>query len=106
MKKLFKALSHENRLKILKFLLEKEDFTCVCELEKLIDRDRSVIYRHFRKLVSAGVLETRKEGLRVEARVKNPEKIKKLFEISKEVTEYENRSTGEQGMQKVLKLER
>ncbi len=105
MKELFKALGQENRIKILEYLLEKDEFTCVCELEDLINRDRSVIYRHFRKLVSAGILETRKDGLRVEARVKNAEKMKELLKISEEVTEDENRSFGSGRMQKVLESE-
>lgn len=90
MNELFKALSHEHRTKILEYLLEEKEFTCICELEDIIDRDRSVVYRHFQKLKSAGILETRRKGVRVEARVKNPKKIKNLLKTAQEVLEHED----------------
>ncbi len=90
MQGLFKVLSSEKRIKILEFLLDKDDYVCVCEMDEVINRDRSVAYRHFKKLESVGILKTRKNGRRVEAKVKNPEKIKKLFKISKEVVNNDN----------------
>ena len=90
MQRLFKVLGSEKRIQIIKFLLEKDEYTCVCELDKVINRDRSVAYRHFKKLESVGILKTRKIGKRVEGKVKNPEKVEKLFKISKEVFENEN----------------
>lgn len=90
MQRLFKVLGSDKRIEIIKFLLEKEVFTCVCELDEVINRDRSVAYRHFKKLESVGVIKTRKRGKRVEGKIKNPKKIRKLFKISKEVFKDEN----------------
>ena len=84
--KILKALSSEQRLRIVKNLLEAEDFKCYCEMTDVLDKDLSVIYRHFRKLGEAGVIETRKKGKKLEGRVKNPRKIKKLLEIVEEVS--------------------
>ncbi len=85
MHSLFKTLGCELRIEIIRYLLEKDDFTCICEVEDLIDRDRSVVYRHFRKLESEGIIETRKNGRKVEAAVKRPEEIKNLFQIAEKM---------------------
>lgn len=90
MQRLFKVLGSDKRIEIIKFLLEKEEFTCVCELDEVINRDRSVAYRHFKKLESVGVIKTRKRGKRVEGKIKKPKKIRKLFKISKEEFKDEN----------------
>lgn len=85
MQEKFKALSSKPRLKLIQELLQRGGYTCVCELEDTIERDRSVIYRHFKKLEESGLIETKKQGRRVEGKIKNPEKIKKLLEIIKEI---------------------
>ena len=81
----YKALGCEHRINILEALLEEENYTCICEMEDVIDRDRSVVYRHFKKLESAGLIETRRNGRRVEARIKDKNKIEKLFEITEDM---------------------
>ena len=83
--RVFKALSSEQRLKIVKHLLEIDEYKCYCELDGVVEKDMSVIYRHFRTLADSGILETRKNGKRLEGRVKNPDKIKKIFEILEEM---------------------
>lgn len=80
-----KALSSKQRLKIVKHLLEVEEYKCYCELDEVIDKDMSVIYRHFQILQEAGILETRKRGKRLEGRVKDPDKIEKLLETVEEI---------------------
>lgn len=80
--KVFKALSSEQRLKIVEHLLEVGEYKCYCELEGVIDKDQSVIYRHFQALRDSGIIETRKKERRVEGRVKDPDKIKKILEIA------------------------
>lgn len=87
MQKLFKALGSSTRLKILEGILKREGWTCECKLQNLVDRDKSVIYRHFRKLEEAGILETRKNGRMTECKVKNKEKIEKILELAEEVNE-------------------
>lgn len=88
--RIFKVLSSEQRLKILEELLKREGPQCYCELDDVVERDVSVIYRHFKKLERAGILETEKKGKRLEGHVKNPEKIKKLLEFAEEVSESED----------------
>ncbi len=83
--KVFKALSSEQRLKIIDHLLEVGEYKCYCELGEVVDKDMSVIYRHFKALQDAGVIETRKRGKRLEGRIKNQDKIRELIKIAKEV---------------------
>lgn len=52
----------------------------------MIDRDRSVTYRHFRNLESAGLIETRKNGRRVEAKVKDPDKLKDMMDLAEKIS--------------------
>lgn len=58
---IFKALSDENRLRILNLLYRQE--LCVCELEVLLDMSQSNVSRHLNKLRSSGVITTIKSGL-------------------------------------------
>ncbi len=61
MLEIFKALSDENRLRILHLLFHKE--LCVCELEVLLDMSQSNVSRHLNKLKSPGLIGTVKSGL-------------------------------------------
>ena len=81
----FKVLSSEQRLKMIRHLLEADEFKCYCELDDVLKKDLSVIYRHFKKLEDAGILETRKKEKRLEGRVREPEKIEKLWKIVEEI---------------------
>lgn len=89
MHKLFKALGSRQRLKILDFLMSIDEPICYCELEGVIDRDRSVIYRHLKKLESVDLLETRRSGKRVECWIRDRGKVRKLFKIAKTITNNE-----------------
>ena len=74
MHEFFKALNSPQRIKLLRYLLDLEEPICYCELEGVIERDRSVIYRHLKKLESVGLLETRRAGKRVECEVRKRRK--------------------------------
>jgi ArsR family transcriptional regulator, arsenate/arsenite/antimonite-responsive transcriptional repressor len=52
---IFKALSDENRLRIL-YLLSKESL-CVCELEACLNMKQSNLSRHLASLKQAGIIE-------------------------------------------------
>ncbi len=82
---LFKALASEQRIKIVRHLLDKDEYKCYCEMDEVVDKDMSVIYRHFKKLDDAGLLKTRKRGKRLEGRVKNPDKVRKILKIVEEM---------------------
>ncbi len=59
--KLFKALSDETRIRILKVLLERE--CCVCEVMQALDISQTRASRNLAVLYEAGFLKLRKDGL-------------------------------------------
>jgi len=59
----FQALGHPIRLKLLDFL--KEGPRCACEIEPKFNLDQSTISRHLIILKRAGIVEARKEGVKV-----------------------------------------
>lgn len=85
MHRLFKVLGSEQRLELLKHLLQVDGPICYCELEGVIDRDRSVIYRHLKKMEEVGLLETERAGKRVECEVRDKEKIRNLLKLAEEL---------------------
>ena len=65
-----KAISHPLRIAIVDFLKEGEQ--CVCDIAKHIGAERSNVSRHLSVMVSVGVLQHRKEGLKVIYKLKTP----------------------------------
>ncbi len=65
-----KAITHPLRIAIMDFLKDGEQ--CVCDIAEHIGSERSNVSRHLSVMVSAGVLEYRKEGLKVVYRLKTP----------------------------------
>lgn len=59
--KLFKALSDETRIRILKVLLERE--CCVCEVMQALDISQSRASRNLRVLEGAGFIKSKRDGL-------------------------------------------
>jgi len=59
--KLFKALSDETRIRILKILLERE--CCVCEVMQALDISQSRASRNLGILEDAGFIRSRRDGL-------------------------------------------
>ena len=60
---ILKAIAHPLRVAILDYLKDGEQ--CVCDIAKHIGSERSNVSRHLSVMVSCGVLESRKEGLKV-----------------------------------------
>lgn len=58
--KLFKALSDETRVRILKVLLERE--CCVCEIMQALDISQTRASRNLRVLEDAGFIKSRRDG--------------------------------------------
>ncbi len=52
---ILKALSHENRIRIINLLDQQE--LCVCELENIMEINQSNASRHLTKLKQAGLIE-------------------------------------------------
>jgi ArsR family transcriptional regulator len=65
-----KAIDHPLRLAIVDFLKDGEQ--CVCEIALHIGAERSNVSRHLSVMVNAGVLEHRKDGLKVIYSLKCP----------------------------------
>ena len=63
-----KAVAHPLRIAIIDFLKDGEQ--CVCDIAKYVGSERSNVSRHLSVMVKAGVLEYRKEGLKVIYRLK------------------------------------
>jgi ArsR family transcriptional regulator len=65
-----KAITHPLRIAIMDFLKDGEQ--CVCDIAEYVGSERSNVSRHLSVMVNAGVLEHRKEGLRVIYKLKTP----------------------------------
>lgn len=70
-----KALGQPTRLRILELLRKGE--RCVCEIFPVLQEEQSNVSRHLAVLKSAGLVASRKEGLKVHYRVKDP----RLFDL-------------------------
>src|SRR4030066_151832 len=70
-----KALAQPTRLKILEFLRDGE--RCICEIVPAINGEQSNISRHISLMQRSHLVTTRKDGVRVMVKVKDP----KIFEI-------------------------
>jgi len=68
----FKAVSDENRLKIICFLKDEE--RCVCDIVKFLELPQNLVSHHLKVLRKAEILLSRKEGLKVFYRI-NEQKI-------------------------------
>ncbi len=65
-----KAIAHPLRIAIVNFLKDGEH--CVCDIAEHIGAERSNVSRHLSVMVNAGLLECRKEGLKVIYRLRTP----------------------------------
>ena len=65
-----KAIAHPLRIAIIDFLKNGEQ--CVCDIAEHIGSERSNVSRHLAVMVNAGVLDYRKEGLKVIYELKTP----------------------------------
>jgi len=65
-----KAIAHPLRIAIIDFLRCGEK--CVCDIAEHVGSERSNVSRHLSVMVNAGVLEYRKEGLKVIYKLKCP----------------------------------
>jgi len=75
---LFKALSDETRLKIVKLLLKGEK--CVCDIVPFTKRTQSTVSIQLAKLEKLGIVKSRREGKNIYYRIANKE-VKKIFSM-------------------------
>jgi DNA-binding transcriptional ArsR family regulator len=77
---IFKALGQPTRLQILDLLKEGE--RCVCEIFPAIQREQANVSKHLLILKQAGIVDCRKEGLRIIYWIKNREVLNLLKDVS------------------------
>jgi len=65
-----KAIAHPLRIAVVNFLKDGEQ--CVCDIAQHIGSERSNVSRHLSVMANAGLLEYRKEGLKVIYKLKTP----------------------------------
>jgi ArsR family transcriptional regulator len=65
-----RAIAHPVRIAVIDFLKDGEQ--CVCDIASHVASERSNVSKHLAVMVSAGVLDSRKEGLKVIYRLKAP----------------------------------
>ncbi len=63
-----KAIAHPLRIAVVNFLKDGEQ--CVCDIAEHVGSERSNVSRHLSVMSNAGLLEYRKEGLKVIYRLK------------------------------------
>lgn len=83
--KILTAISHPNRIKILK-LLRKKKVLCGCEILSEIGLEQSNLSRHLSVLVQAGVLISWKEGVKMNYKVSD-ERIFKILDMAEQLVE-------------------
>jgi DNA-binding transcriptional ArsR family regulator len=67
---IIQAAAHPIRLAVIDFLAEGEQ--CVCDIVKHIGAQRSNVSRHLALMLRAGLLQSRKDGLKVIYSLKTP----------------------------------
>lgn len=65
-----KAIAHPVRIAVLEYLKDGEQ--CVCDIAEAVGTERSNLSKHLSIMVSAGVLVSRKDGLKVMYCIKTP----------------------------------
>lgn len=75
-----KALAQPTRLKILELLRNGEK--CICEIVPALNGEQSNISRHISLMQKSNLVSTRKDGVRVMVKVKDP----KIFDILDKVS--------------------
>jgi DNA-binding transcriptional ArsR family regulator len=67
---IIRAAGHPIRLAIIEFLSQGEQ--CVCDIVEHVGMQRSNVSRHLSVMLKAGVLESRKDGLKVIYKLRTP----------------------------------
>lgn len=78
---IFKALSHPTRLQIIQLL--RQGPLCVCNIIEQIESEQSNTSQHLSVLKNQGIVESKKDGLKVIYSIKNHE-IYQIIDIAQE----------------------
>lgn len=82
--RIFKVISDTNRLKILEMLRGGE--LCQCEIVPVIDQSQPNVSRHLRLLEEAGLIQSRRDGVRMFYEVTDPHIYNVIDAIDAEMT--------------------
>lgn len=88
--KIFKALGHPIRYKIVKFLYDGPK--CVCKLNEDIDFSQANLSQHLKILKEAGILSSEKVGMNMHYRITNDEIRNIIDSVDKFVKSYTDNS--------------
>ncbi len=83
---ILKALGQPTRLQILELLKDGE--RCVCEIFPAISQEQANVSKHLSIMKQAGILDSRKEGLRIIYWIKDPEILGLLAGVSRVLKAY------------------
>lgn len=83
--RIFKVISDSNRLKILELLRSGE--ICQCEIVPIIDQSQPTVSRHLRLLEEAGLIRSRRDGVRMFYEIVDPHIYNVIDAIDAEMTE-------------------
>jgi len=84
MSEILSAISHPNRIRILKEL-QKEGMLCGCEILPRLGLEQSNLSRHLTTLVKAGVLNAWKDGVRMNYKIAD-ERIFDLIDLAEKIS--------------------
>lgn len=81
--KLLKAMADETRMKILQYLLNGEQ--CACTIVPYIGKAQPTVSQHLKILTEAGILDMRKDGIKVLYKIKNGRvpRIMKILDLQR-----------------------
>ena len=88
--KIFKALGHPIRYKIVKFLYDGPK--CVCKLNEDIEFSQANLSQHLKILKEAGILSSEKVGMNMHYRISNDEIRNIIDSVDKFVKSYTDTS--------------
>ena len=84
--KIYKALAHPIRIKIVMSLLDGP--LCVCVLNENVEFSQSNLSQHLKILKDAGILASEKDGIRIMYRIKDDE-VRNLLEVTEKIIKNE-----------------
>lgn len=76
---ILKAIAQPTRMKIIEFLRDGE--RCVCEIFPAIAEEQSNTSRHLNMMQGCGILQRRKDGVKIMYRLKHPE-VLEIMELA------------------------
>ena len=86
--KIFKALGHPIRMKIVRSL--RSGPLCVCTINENVDFSQSNLSQHLKILKDAGILKSDKDGLKIMYSIKD-EEVKNLLNVAEKIIKTEIR---------------